>query len=146
VSVPFRRRFVREAELAARLIHPHIVAIHEVGEEAGLVFIASEYCAGGDLADWLEQHPQPLPPRQAAQLVRALATAVAHAHANGIVHRDIKPANVLLVPPPGQLLAVAGGGDVAIEDIDADTRLRLLVDIFGRLTPVGLEAWQVEKI
>ena len=66
VSLPFRRRFIREAELAARLIHPHIVAIHEVGEEAGLVFIASEYCAGGDLAEWLEHHPGPMAPRQAS--------------------------------------------------------------------------------
>ena len=118
VSVPFRRRFVREAELAARLIHPHIVAIHEVGEEAGLVFIASEYCAGGDLAEWLEHHPGPMPPRQAAEVVRALATAVAHAHANGVVHRDIKPANVLLVPPPGPP-GVASSNDMPITDMIA---------------------------
>lgn len=102
VSVALRRRFIREAELAARLIHPHVVVIHEVGEESGLVFISSEYCAGGDLAAWLDRHPGPLPPRQAAEIVRELATAVSYAHSKGIVHRDIKPANVLLVPrPPG---------------------------------------------
>jgi serine/threonine protein kinase/WD40 repeat protein len=119
VSLPFRRRFIREAELAARLIHPHIVAIHEVGEEAGLVFIASEYCAGGDLAEWLEHHPGPMAPRQAAELVRTLAGAVAHAHANGVVHRDIKPANVLLVPPPGPPGEVSRGGDVPIAEMVA---------------------------
>ena len=119
VSVPFRRRFIREAELAARLIHPHIVAIHEVGEEAGLVFIASEYCAGGDLAEWLEHHPGPMPPRQAAGVVRALATAVAHAHANGVVHRDIKPANVLLVPPPGPPGETTRGSDMPVTDMIA---------------------------
>jgi serine/threonine protein kinase len=119
VSLPFRRRFVREAELAARLIHPHIVAIHEVGEEAGLVFIASEYCAGGDLAEWLERHPGPMAPRQAAELVRTLATAVAHAHANGVVHRDIKPANVLLVPPLGPPGEVSRGSDVPINEMIA---------------------------
>jgi len=48
------------------------------------------------------------------ELVRTLATAVAHAHASGIVHRDIKPANVLLVPPPGQPASVASGGDMTI--------------------------------
>jgi serine/threonine protein kinase/WD40 repeat protein len=117
VSTSFRRRFIREAELAARLIHPHIVAIHEVGEEAGLVFIASEYCAGGDLADWLEHHAGPMAPRQAADIVRSLASAVAHAHASGIVHRDIKPANVLLVPPPRQPAADGSGGDVTITDM-----------------------------
>jgi serine/threonine protein kinase len=119
VSVPFRRRFIREAELAARLIHPHIVAIHEVGEEAGLVFIASEYCAGGDLAEWLEHHPGPMAPRQAAELVRTLATAVAHAHANGVVHRDIKPANVLLVPPPGPPGETTRGSDMPVTDMIA---------------------------
>jgi WD40 repeat protein/tRNA A-37 threonylcarbamoyl transferase component Bud32 len=98
LSHDVRRRFIREAEIAARLIHPHIVGIHEVGEADGLVFIAQEYCPGGSLADWLERHPGPLQPRLAAKLVRALAQAVAHAHAHKIVHRDIKPANVLLVP------------------------------------------------
>jgi len=119
VSVPFRRRFIREAELAARLIHPHIVAIHEVGEEAGLVFIASEYCAGGDLAEWLEHHPGPMPPRQAAELVRTLAGAIAHAHANGVVHRDIKPANVLLVPPFGPPGEVSRRGDMPLVEMIA---------------------------
>ena len=117
VSLPFRRRFIREAELAARLIHPHIVAIHEVGEEAGLVFIASEYCSGGDLAEWLEHHPGPMAPRQAAELVRTLAGAIAHAHANGVVHRDIKPANVLLVPPLGLPGEVSRRGDMPIAEI-----------------------------
>lgn len=98
LSSDVRRRFIREAEIAARLTHPHIVGIHEVGEADGLVFIAQEYCQGGSLADWLERHPGPLEPRLAAKLVRALAQAVAHAHAHKIVHRDIKPANVLLVP------------------------------------------------
>jgi serine/threonine protein kinase len=79
-----RRRFIREAEIAARLTHPHIAGIHEVGEADGLVFIAQEYCQGGSLADWLERHPGPLAPRLAAKLVRALAQAVAHAHAHKI--------------------------------------------------------------
>jgi eukaryotic-like serine/threonine-protein kinase len=108
-----RRRFIREAEIAARLIHPHVVGIHEVGEAGGLVFIAQEYCVGGSLADWLERHPGPLDPRTAATLVRALAQAVAHAHSQGIVHRDIKPANVLLVPvdaAAGNLAILPDGG------------------------------------
>ena len=99
VSALFRRRFIREAELAARLVHPHIVTVYEVGEAEGLVHIVSEYCEGGDLAAWLDRHPGPLPPRQAAELIRSLAGAVGHAHAVGVIHRDIKPANVLLVPP-----------------------------------------------
>jgi WD40 repeat protein/tRNA A-37 threonylcarbamoyl transferase component Bud32 len=100
LSEAARRRFVREAEIAARLVHPHIVTIFEVGEDQGREFIAAEFCSGGSLAGWLEWHPGPLPPRDAARLVQALAHAAAAAHAAGVVHRDIKPANVLLVPAP----------------------------------------------
>ncbi|MFM9059265.1 MAG: WD40 repeat domain-containing serine/threonine protein kinase [Planctomycetaceae bacterium] len=100
LSADARRRFVREAEIAARLVHPHIVTIFEVGEDAGREFIATEFCSGGSLAGWLQTHPDPLPPHDAARLVRALAGAVACAHAAGVVHRDIKPANVMLVPVP----------------------------------------------
>lgn len=100
LSEAARRRFVREAEIAARLVHPHIVTIFEVGDDQGREFIAAEFCSGGSLAGWLERHPAPLPPRHAARLVQALANAVAYAHAAGVVHRDIKPANVLLVPAP----------------------------------------------
>lgn len=100
LSEAARRRFVREAEIAARLVHPHIVTIFEVGEDQGREFIAAEFCSGGSLAGWLERHQGPLPPRTAARLVETLANAVAYAHAAGVVHRDIKPANVLLVPVP----------------------------------------------
>jgi len=98
VSPAVRRRFRREAELASRLVHPHIVTIHEVGEADGLEFITAEFCEGGSLADWLTLHPGPLRPQTAARIAWAIAQAAAHAHEAGIVHRDIKPANVLLVP------------------------------------------------
>jgi WD40 repeat protein len=100
LSEAARRRFVREAEIAARLVHPHLVTIFEVGEDEGREFIAAEFCSGGSLAEWLDRHPGPLPPRVAARLVRALAGAAAAAHAAGVIHRDIKPANVLLAPAP----------------------------------------------
>lgn len=62
VSPSVRRRFRREAELASRLVHPHIVTIHEVGEADGLEFITEEFCEGGSLAEWLGRHPGPVPP------------------------------------------------------------------------------------
>ncbi len=87
-------RFRREAEAAARLQHPNIVQVHEVGEQEGKPYLAMELVDGPTLAAKLAEGP--LPPRQAAELVAALARAVEYAHGCGIVHRDLKPLNVLL--------------------------------------------------
>jgi serine/threonine protein kinase len=89
-----RERFAVEAEAVARLHHPNIVQIYEIGEAAGRPFFTLEYVEGGSL----EQRAggKPMPWRDAAQLVATLARAVHAAHRQGIVHRDLKPANVLL--------------------------------------------------
>ena len=89
-----RARFQTEAEAVARLQHPGIVQIHEVGEHSGLAFFSLEFCPGGSLAGKLGGTP--LPPREAATLVEGLARAMQTAHDKGVVHRDLKPANVLL--------------------------------------------------
>jgi serine/threonine protein kinase len=90
-----RARFRSEAEAVARLQHPHIVQIYEVGEHQGLPFFSLEYVDGGSLAKHLTGTPQP--PHPAARLVEMLARAMQHAHERGIVHRDLKPANILLM-------------------------------------------------
>lgn len=87
-------RFRAEAEAAARLQHPNIVQIYEIGEKDGVPYLALEYIGGGSLAQRLDG--KPLPPRLAAELVRTLALAIQHAHERGIIHRDLKPGNVLL--------------------------------------------------
>jgi WD40 repeat protein len=87
-------RFLREAEIIARLQHPHVVQVHEFGTHEGKPYFSLEYLEGGSLADKLKGEPQP--PRQAAQIVQTLSRAVQAAHAQGIVHRDLKPSNVLL--------------------------------------------------
>jgi tRNA A-37 threonylcarbamoyl transferase component Bud32 len=89
-----RARFRTEAEAVARLHHPGIVQIYEVGEQAGCPYLALEFVSGGSLAQQLDGTP--MPPRRAAQLLLDLARAVQHAHEQGIIHRDLKPANVLL--------------------------------------------------
>jgi serine/threonine-protein kinase len=89
-----RARFRAEAEAVARLQHPNIVQIHEIGEADGVPFFALEYVAGGSLAERLAG--QPLPPRDAARLVAALAEAMHLAHSRNLVHRDLKPANILM--------------------------------------------------
>jgi tetratricopeptide (TPR) repeat protein/tRNA A-37 threonylcarbamoyl transferase component Bud32 len=87
-------RFRAEAEAVARLQHPNIIQIYEIGEHEGCPFFSMEYAAGGSLSQRLGD--KPLPPREAATLVETLARAVQVAHQHGIVHRDLKPANVLL--------------------------------------------------
>jgi serine/threonine-protein kinase len=89
-------RFRTEAEAVARLQHPHIVQIYDVGEHEGLPYFCLELVAGGSLDQKLNGIP--LPSRRAAHLVETLARAMHAAHQQGIVHRDLKPSNVLLAP------------------------------------------------
>jgi tRNA A-37 threonylcarbamoyl transferase component Bud32 len=88
------RRFRTEAEAAARLQHPNIVAVHEVGEVHGQAFFSMEFIEGRTLAQRLTEGP--LPGRTAARYVRQIARAVHAAHRQGILHRDLKPSNILL--------------------------------------------------
>jgi WD40 repeat protein/tetratricopeptide (TPR) repeat protein len=88
-----RARFRTEAEAAARLRHPNVVQVYEVGSARGMPYLALEYMEGGSLAQRLGG--KPLPPREAAALVELLGRAVHAAHEHGVVHRDLKPANVL---------------------------------------------------
>jgi WD40 repeat protein len=87
-------RFRTEAEAIARLQHPHVVQVFEVGEHQGLPYFSLEFCPGGSLDKKLAGTP--LPPREAAVLVEKLAQGVQAAHAARVLHRDLKPANVLL--------------------------------------------------
>jgi WD40 repeat protein len=89
-----RARFRKEAEAVARLRHPNLVQVYEVGEHEGRPFLALEFVEGGSLAAYLQGMPQPV--RPAAELLETLARAIHHAHQCGIVHRDLKPGNILL--------------------------------------------------
>jgi serine/threonine-protein kinase len=90
-----KRRFHREAQCAARLLHPNIAVIFDAGEEGGEEFIVMEYIEGIDLSR-LVRRSGPLPVLVACDYMRQAALALQHAHELGLVHRDIKPANLIL--------------------------------------------------
>jgi WD40 repeat protein/serine/threonine protein kinase len=103
-------RFHTEAEAVARLQHPNIVQIYDVGQQDQCPYLALEFVDGGSLAQQLKGTP--LPAQTAAQLVETLARAMRHAHQRGIVHRDLKPSNILLASgerePPATVLRSGG--------------------------------------
>lgn len=97
-----RVRFFREAEMAGRLSHPHIVTIHDAGEDHGTAYIAMELLRGRHLVEYTSA-TRLLPPAIAIELVARLADALHYAHQNQVVHRDIKPANIMFDAPSGEL-------------------------------------------
>jgi serine/threonine protein kinase len=111
-----RARFRSEAETVARLQHPNIVQIHEVGEQGGRAFFSLEFAAGGSLAQKIAAAPPS--EAEAAGLVETLARAMHAAHERGVVHRDLKPANVLLTADGTPKIADFG----LAKRLDADAR------------------------
>jgi serine/threonine protein kinase len=89
-------RFYTEARAVARLQHPNIVQIYDIGEQEGVPYVALEFVGGGNLAQRIKTEKPT--PRAAAEIVAKLARAVQHAHEQGVLHRDLKPSNVLLTP------------------------------------------------
>jgi eukaryotic-like serine/threonine-protein kinase len=95
----FEKRFLAEARIAARLSHPGIVTVHDVGRDpgTGILFMALEHIEGRTLAQVLKEDPRP-DWTETLRIVRALAEALHHAHTRGVVHRDVKPGNVMMLP------------------------------------------------
>src|SRR5262249_53851526 len=95
-SPEFRRRFLREAQLAGALDHEHVVSVYQVGEDRGGPFLALKLLQGESLEDRLNRSGGRLPLAEVLRIGREMARGLAAAHAQGLIHRDIKPANVWL--------------------------------------------------
>jgi serine/threonine-protein kinase len=99
-DVEFRQRFIREADLAAKLFHPHIVEVHDRGEFDDQLWISMDYIDGTDAARLVrDRYPAGMPLHEAVTITIAVASALDHAHERGLLHRDVKPANSLLTHP-----------------------------------------------
>ena len=127
-----RARFRTEAAAAARLNHPHLVSVFEVGEHRGLQFFTMELLEGGGLDRRLRSHPLSI--RESAELIRTLALAIQHAHDASIVHRDLKPANILF-GPAGPKIADFGLAKRLDSDSTGWTRNGAVLGTAGYMAP-----------
>lgn len=121
-------RFLREARYAAKLHHPNVIEVHEVGSHAGTAFMAVAYEPGGSIAGLL---PGPIDVRRALRIVRDIADALDYAHKRGVVHRDVKPQNILLRDDGGCVL-----GDFGIA-----LAMETGVDLTGKGNSVGTPSY-----
>src|ERR1019366_10658091 len=122
-----KRRFLREAQMAAQLSHPNIVPIYAVDELDGIVYFAMGLVDGDPLARLLATEPRP-PITVVRQVLRGVADALAYAHAHGVVHRDVKPDNILVERASGRALVSDFGIARAAE---GDARLTLTGNAVG---------------
>jgi eukaryotic-like serine/threonine-protein kinase len=113
-----RQRMLAEARSVALLSHPNVTSVYDYGEADGVPFVVMELLAGPTLSDRLAASP--LPPREALTIGAQVASAVAAAHAHGLVHRDIKPANVVLTPAGAKVLDFGIAAFTGAPDVDAD--------------------------
>ncbi|HMO86352.1 MAG TPA: serine/threonine-protein kinase, partial [Lacipirellulaceae bacterium] len=132
-----RRRFLAEAAAAAKLKHPSIVVIHEVGEHNRQLYFSMEYVAGESLSQRLRRMPPS--PQQSALIVSEVARAVHFAHQRGVLHRDIKPSNVL-IGDTGRVRVMDFG---LAKQIDADDKLTMTGQLMG--TPSYMAPEQISS-
>ena len=132
-----RQRFEREAQAAARLDHPHIASVYDVGVDAGVPFIASEFVEGATLRVRLQEGP--LSASTVLKLGAQVAEALAAAHERGIVHRDIKPENILVTADDA--VKVVDFGIAKIADRAENPSATRTVDLTARGIVIGTASY-----
>lgn len=133
----FVSRFEREAKAAARLSHPHVVAVFDQGESDGLVYLAMEYIPGRTLRDVVREFG-PLTTEQALVFIDPVLEALVAAHAAGFVHRDIKPENVL-ISDDGRVKVADFGLARAVSDAGSSATTGMIIGTVAYLSPEQVE-------
>jgi len=140
----FVERFRREAQAAANLNHPNIVATYDWGQQSGTYFIVMEYVEGRSLSD-LIRTDGPLHPRRSAEITADVAAALGFAHRNGVVHRDVKPGNVI-ISPSGQVKVADFGIAQAITGAADQSNLTQAGAVMGTATYFSPEQAQGKPV
>ena len=134
-------RFLREIQIAARFVHPHILPVFDSGEADGFLYYVMPYVVGESLRERLNRQG-PLPVEAAVEIACDAANALAYAHSQGIVHRDIKPENILL--EEGHAIIADFGIATAISAAASDNEERLTVENLALGTPLYMSPEQVQ--
>lgn len=138
----YRARFNREADLASTLWHPHIVSVHDRGEDNGELWLSMDFVDGQDASRLLtERFPAGMPVDQVVRIVTAVASALDYAHKQGLLHRDVKPANIMLTPlDDGEQRILLADFGIArdIEDISGLTTTNMTVGTVAYAAPEQL--------
>jgi serine/threonine protein kinase len=131
-------RFTREAGVAARLAHPGITVVHDIGHHDNQVFIVMELLRGENLGAVLDKHPQGLPVSQVVSFSVQVASALATAHAAGVIHRDLKPANLFV---QGDHVKIC---DFGLARDDAFRTITMAGEVIGTPAYMSPEQWNGE--
>ena len=139
----FVARFEREAKSAARLSHPHVVAVYDQGHADGLIYLAMEMVPGCTLRDVMRDYG-PLTPEQALVILDPVLEGLAAAHAAGFVHRDIKPENVLLADD-GRVKVADFGLARAVSTSNTSATQGLIMGTVAYLSPEQVERGEADE-
>ena len=138
----FVERFREEARLVARLKHPHVAPVYDLGEKQGRIFLAMEYLSGGSLKDMLSEDG-PMPFERALEVLNQVANALDYAHKENLVHRDVKPGNILF-DEKGNAYLTDFGFAKSLASADSSTTMSLTGGVLGTPAYMAPEAWDGE--
>lgn len=145
----YRERFLREADAAAKLWHPHIVGVHDRGEYDGRLWISMDFVDGEDASSLLSRrYPAGMPAELAVAIVTAVGSALDYAHGRGLLHRDVKPANIMLANVDDlterRIMLTDFGIAREIEDVTGLTKTDMTVGTFAYCAPEQLMGGHID--